>query len=142
VRQPEARRQFNFTHFLLPHEPYVFSKPSVDSLQLKDLMDYQHGYIEQVKYANRLITQLVTELKKNKRNIIILQGDHGFREYNPALYGRLTQNEALNAFYFPDGNYGLLYDSISPVNTYRVILGQYFGTNLPLIRDEHFVPAD
>lgn len=142
AQQVAANKQFNFTHFLLPHEPYVFSKSSVDLLQLNDLMDYQHGYIEQVKYANHLIKGLVAELRKNKRNIIILQGDHGFRDYDTNRYSPLTQNEALNAFYFPDGNYQALYDSISPVNTYRVILNQFFGQNLPLLHDAHFVPAE
>jgi hypothetical protein len=133
---------FRFTHFLLPHEPYAFSKGAVDSLQLSDLMDHNNGYIKQVEYANRLIVNLISELKKNYRNIIILQGDHGFRNYDFTRFSPYRQNETLNAFYFPDRNYTLLYDSISPVNTYRVVLNQYFHQNLPLLKDSAIIPLE
>ncbi|HEV7332979.1 MAG TPA: hypothetical protein VGN63_18225 [Flavisolibacter sp.] len=140
--QPEPAPHFRFTHFLLPHEPYVFSKSSVDSLLLSDLMDHNKGYIKQVEYANGLIKKLITELKKNSRNIIILQGDHGFRNYDHSRHSPYTQNETLNTFYFPDQNYRFLYDSISPVNTYRLLLSQYFHHNLPLLKDSAIVPRE
>ncbi|RZK11076.1 MAG: hypothetical protein EOO46_08090 [Flavobacterium sp.] len=133
---------FRFTQFLLPHEPYAFSKGSLDSLQLSDLMDHGNGYIKQVEYANNLIVNLVSELKRNDRNIIILQGDHGFRNYDFSRFSPFMQNETLNAFYFPDQNYTLLYDSISLVNTYRVVLNQYFHQNLPLIKDSAIIPLE
>jgi hypothetical protein len=41
----------------------------------------------------------------------------------------------LNTYYFSDGNYSTLYDSISPVNSFRVILNKYFKTGLPLLKD-------
>jgi hypothetical protein len=44
----------------------------------------------------------------------------------------------LNAYYFPDRDYGHLYDSITPVNTFRIILSQYFGADFGLLKDEAF----
>ena len=32
----------------------------------------------------------------------------------------------------------LLYPSISPVNTFRVVLNSYFGENLPLLEDKSY----
>jgi hypothetical protein len=133
-----TQRVFCFTHFFLPHEPYAFTRPSIDSLTLADITDPK-GYIKQVDHANELIKKIVLELKKGKHNIIIIQGDHGFREYDFSKHSSLLQNEAFNAFYFPDQNYTKLYDSISLVNTYRVILDQYFHQDLPILKDEYFI---
>jgi hypothetical protein len=129
---------FCFTHIFLPHEPYVFTKSSIDSLTLGDISN-PPGYLKQVEVANNMIKRLVTELKRNKHNIIILQGDHGFRDYDFSIHSPLVQNDTFNAFYFPDQNYSRLYDSISLVNTYRVILDQYFGQKFPLLKDEYFI---
>lgn len=136
------KRRYSLTHFFLPHEPYVFTGTSIDSLRLDDLLDHEQGYIKQIEYANSVIVKVVAELKKENHNIIIIQGDHGFREYDFSRDPRHLQFEALNAIYFPDGNYRVLYDSISPVNTYRVILSQYFLQDLPLLKDEQIVPEE
>jgi hypothetical protein len=136
-----TQRVFNFTHFSLPHEPYVYTKAEVDSLTQNDVMDHQQGYVKQVQYANSLIEKLVTELQTNKNNIIIIQGDHGFREYDALKSSPLQQFETLNAIYFPDQDYRSLYDSISLVNTYRVVLNQYFHQDLPLLKDKYFIPT-
>jgi hypothetical protein len=34
------------------------------------------------------------------------------------------------------------YPSISPVNTFRVIFNNYFGTNLPLLKDQTYNSVD
>jgi len=44
----------------------------------------------------------------------------------------------LNAYYFSDGDYSDLYEDISPVNTFRLILNQYLGTELALLPDKHY----
>ena len=41
----------------------------------------------------------------------------------------------LNAYYLPDGGEQLLYDSISPVNTFRLIFQYYFNEDIELIED-------
>jgi phosphoglycerol transferase MdoB-like AlkP superfamily enzyme len=130
---------YTFSHFLLPHEPYVYRRETLDSLTEADIMDHKNGYIKQVIYANQLIEKLVKELKKDPHNIIIIQGDHGFRNYESSTSS--LQLETYNAFYFPDKNYSLLYDSISLVNTYRVLLRQYYHQNIPLLSDRYFLPA-
>ena len=43
-----------------------------------------------------------------------------------------------NACLFPDGGDKNLYDSISPVNTFRVLFNHYFGTDYPLLEDRSF----
>jgi hypothetical protein len=41
----------------------------------------------------------------------------------------------LNAYYFSDGPPRELYDSITPVNTFRVVFNHYFNANMPLLKD-------
>jgi hypothetical protein len=41
----------------------------------------------------------------------------------------------LNAIYFPNGDYSALYETITPVNTFRVVFNQYFGQDVPLLPD-------
>ena len=41
----------------------------------------------------------------------------------------------LNAYYFPGGDEGLLYPTITPVNTFRVVFNRYFDRDLELLED-------
>jgi hypothetical protein len=45
-----------------------------------------------------------------------------------------NRNANLNAYYLPKG-YKDLYDSITPVNSFRIILNEYFGASYPLLPD-------
>ena len=48
------------------------------------------------------------------------------------------QMSILNAYYFPDQDYSKLNENITPVNTFRVILDQYFGTDIGLVEDRNY----
>jgi hypothetical protein len=62
--------------------------------------------------------------------IIVIQGDHG-----GTYWKRPDQRmKILNAYYLP-GAGNVLYPSISPVNTFRIIFNTYFGQEFPLLPD-------
>jgi len=44
----------------------------------------------------------------------------------------------LNAYYLPGLERSVVYDSITPVNTFRIILREYFGQKLELLEDSSF----
>jgi hypothetical protein len=72
--------------------------------------------------------------KDTLNKIVVVEGDHGFRDYGePYKTNRYFDN--LNAIYFYDKNYSALYDSMTPVNTFRVILNQYFNEKLKHLPD-------
>jgi hypothetical protein len=50
----------------------------------------------------------------------------------------------LNAYFFPGKQAkDLLYPTISPVNTFRVVLNSYFGERLPLLDDKsYYAPSE
>ncbi len=142
---------FVFGHFLLPHDPFVFDEEgkclSVDDSNKRGL---RLGYVEQVRYANKVIRDLVTTLRgrNGKRPIIIIQGDEGpFPETGIGLTRswREADNDELqikmgimNAYYFPDEDYAQLYQDITPVNSFRVLFNKYFNTNLERLPDRIF----
>jgi hypothetical protein len=48
----------------------------------------------------------------------------------------------LNAYLLPGAGNVLLYPSITPVNSFRVIFNAYFDTGLPLLPDRVFAHQD
>jgi phosphoglycerol transferase MdoB-like AlkP superfamily enzyme len=131
--------KFVYGHFMMPHGPFIVTRdgklknPAETVIKKKDY--YLNAYYEQIKFTNKIIVDLVNFIQKsNKKNtVIIIEGDHGFRPENNYTSPYSFNN--FSSFYFPDKNYNQLYDSISPVNTFRVVLNKYFQTNLNLVRD-------
>lgn len=131
--------KFVYGHFMMPHGPFIVTRdgklknPAETVIKKKDY--YLNAYYEQIKFTNKIIVDLVEFIQKsNKKNtVIIIEGDHGFRPENNYTSPYSFNN--FSSFYFPDKNYNQLYDSISPVNTFRVVLNKYFQTNLTLVRD-------
>lgn len=150
---------FIFAHLYIPHPPFVFDengnhvhvprafiKYDADGYRNRGgtTAEYQQMYSEQINYLFDRILIIIDEIIAVSENkpIIIIQGDHGpgstitQRDYEPDnLDERFS---IMNAYYFPDQDYRLLYPDITPVNTFRVILSQYFGEELELLPDRSF----
>jgi hypothetical protein len=143
---------FVFAHFLLPHDPYVFFPDGrYKSKAEEDSRTEQENYIAQLTFANGEIENLVeTLLERDPQPIIVIQADEGpFPERYRANefdfdWRQATAQEIrekfgiLNAIYFPERGYDDLYDSMTPVNTFRVIFNRYFGQTLPLLPDRSY----
>ena len=89
--------------------------------------------------------QLVLETllaDSTRRRIIILQGDHGPNlTMNWSAPSRTAINERmsiLNAYWVPPDIRARLYPTITPVNTFRIILNRYFGGPAELLPDRSF----
>jgi hypothetical protein len=122
--------KFVFAHIVSPHEPMVFG-PNGETLEREP--SYDKGYPDQIAYLNKRILPIVDSILQNSPTppVIIIQGDHGARQ-NVGEYGRLG---ILNAYYLPDGGERMLYNSITPVNTFRVLFNTYFGQDYELLED-------
>ena len=130
------RPRFIYTHLEMPHRPYYYNKEG----KLKEPKELETGaqpYLDYLPYTNGVIKRMVTAIQQNTNNsaVIILMGDHGVREAAPGDPGNIHDFQNLNAIFFPDRNYDLLYDSISGVNQFRVVLSKLFRQNIPLLKD-------
>jgi hypothetical protein len=122
--------KFVFIHLIVPHSPYAFDEDG--NPVAPDRPDAGEGYLAQVKFINKFILPgLKTLIEKSAiPPVIILQGDHGpTLEDDPA-----AQLKILNAYYLPEGAEAL-YNTISPVNSFRVVFNSYFGAEFPLLED-------
>jgi hypothetical protein len=94
--------------------------------------DSASGYRDQVIFLNKQLELVLTEILARSATppVIILQGDHGSVIESPE-----RRMAILNAYYLPDGGEELLYESISPVNTFRLVLSHYFGDRSTFLED-------
>ncbi|MGZ8508895.1 MAG: hypothetical protein ACXWWA_00910 [Chitinophagaceae bacterium] len=133
--------RFVFGHIMMPHGRYHLNKNG-EKRNLSTSDDHPGTrdslYLDQLIYTNTWLDSLAaaTNKKFSRPRVVVIQGDHGRRDIG--LYDALNREKQfmnLNAFYFSDKNYELLYDSISSVNTFRVVLNKYFRAGLPLLKD-------
>jgi hypothetical protein len=131
--------RFVYVHIVLPHEPFYLNsdgKEVSDTDILLNRIDLERGYLGQLKYCNRLLKNLIQRVPASPgdERVVIIEGDHGFRNYKVQVPAdKIFMN--LNTYYFSDGDYSQLYDGISPVNSFRVVLNKYFCQSLPMLKD-------
>ena len=106
------------------------------------------AYRGQLSYLNTKLETVVRRIiaESARPPVIMLQGDHG-----PEMglsRGSLSESDVdgrysiFNAYLFPEGGEEKLYDSISPVNSFRILLNHYFGTSYPLLEDKSYYTTD
>ena len=133
--------KFVYVHMLIPHRPNIFMPDGSMNLNtdyykkgVGEGINRQYdieGYINNTKFINSRLTDVLREIIANSQTppIILIQGDHGYQL--PAI-----RFDILNAYYFPDQNYAALYPTISPVNTFRVVLNTFFDEEFQLLKDQ------
>lgn len=140
---------FVYAHFMVPHEPYVFKKDGAEFPLLKKMFqpDTKDLYIGQLQYTNKRVEAVLTVLLSNYDSlhlpIIIVQGDHGPRSdiLSDADRGAQMRMSNLNAYFLPGDGKKELYDSITPVNSFRIVFRHYFGLNFPPLDDKSYFQA-
>ena len=149
--------KFVFGHVLLPHPPYIYDRTGRYLTAAESArMSKSDAYNEQMLYLDdrlKKILEPLLALPEAKRPIIILEADEG--PY-PAAYekgGRAwdwvkastedlkIKYGILNAQFWPGVKDTGLYQSISSVNTFRLLFSKYFGADLPLLPDKAFAPS-
>ncbi|MCG9479749.1 MAG: hypothetical protein K9H14_06010 [Actinomycetia bacterium] len=141
---------FVFAHIVCPHPPYIFNRqggpvPETDfdmDIWGQDQKDY---YLDQLIYLNEEVKAFVDRVTAQSETppIIILQADHGPRNtFIPDQYPSDSMfregMRIFNAYYMPQQENDLLYRSITPVNSFRVVFNTYFGTSFPLLEDRSY----
>jgi len=161
---PEIARDpaptFTFAHLLAPHPPFVFGKNGEgvgvryqtfefanrdkNWGRFRDPDRFIEGYRDQSVFITRRIEETIDRILATSPEppIIILQSDHGSELYlDPEDVQHTDLKERmsiLNAYYFPGKRYEGLYRSISPVNSFRVVLNTFHGANSKLLLDRSY----
>ena len=153
-----AERKFVFAHIVCPHPPFVFRRDGgpLDlgvPLSMRDASDFQgspeqygRGYSEQLLFVNdrliETIDAIVAAYPPERRPVIIVQGDHGsgrFYDLRVPKRGALKERAAiLSAVLLPADRRFAVSDSMTPVNTFRIIFNGLFGTDFAPLPDKTF----
>lgn len=135
VRGPK----FVFAHIVSPHEPFVLG-PSGEFVssppRINDEYTEQHfaAYADQAQYISKRTVEALDVLLSTagSQPVIVVQADHG-----PDLGSHADNLKILNAYLFP-GAFEKIYPSITPVNTFPLILNSVLGIELALKEDRSY----
>lgn len=121
-----------FAHILVPHPPFIFT-PEGEFYWNENEVD---GYLSNLEFIDSQITRVAEEIIVNSKTppIIVIMGDHGPSGVPSKDQPKLRMS-ILNAYYMNDEARADLYPTITPVNSFRVIFNNYFGTEYPLLED-------
>jgi hypothetical protein len=154
--------KFIFAHMLIPHPPFLFDRDgnrvdqSIFELQGDEIWSHKNAYVDQVIFVNKMVEVMIGKILNNSQSppIIVLQADHGSAStggwehaYQTISSGKSDEaTESLiyerisifNAYYLPGDEENLLYPTITPVNSFRLILDTYFGEGIGLLEDKSY----
>ena len=153
--------KFVHVHFVCPHDPFVFGPngeeidpPSLNQipepfLTAALLEEYRACYRNQVIYLNRRVLDMLDAvIERSPRDVVIvMQGDHGPPSSLKSQRGELPgvayreRFSILNAYRLPgkDPERIGIYQDISPVNSFRVIMNAYFGTDYKPLENRSYM---
>jgi hypothetical protein len=139
-----SEKKYVLAHIMSPHPPYVFSENGGEIINEAILNNADEGiekrpyYLDQLKFISKQTIPMLKKIMENSKKspIIILQSDHGpasifgKREDWTSNYSKEAVRErgsVLYAIFLPDGDYKDFPETMTPVNTYRILFNKYFG---------------
>lgn len=150
----QQEKKFVLAHIMIPHPPYVFTAkgdpvPNAEFENADEGPDRRPKYLEQLIFISNQIIPIIQNIIQNSQKppIIILQSDHGPASIfgrredwlkNYSQKGIKERSSILYAVYFPDKDYQEFYETITPVNTFRILFNHYFDENLEILPDKTF----
>lgn len=139
---PEQKSpRFIYAHINVPHVPFVFQadgRVHTDVNYYNGERDYPSseeyfikGYREQIQFLNNQMPKIAGEIIRRSKvpPVIIIQGDHGVQDD--------INLKVLNLIYLPGGE-DQLYPSLTPVNTFRIVLNTLFDAKYPILEDHSY----
>ena len=93
-------------------------------------------YAQQIVCVNKKIDALTDSILASARRplVIIIQGDHGYRYYDKP--DRQKEFAVFHAVYFSSQDYRLYSDSVSSVNTFRLVFNTFFKKDFRLLENK------
>lgn len=153
---PDMRKEINepifvFAHVVIPHVPFAVDQDGgFVTREEETSRTIEENYLNQIIFCNAEVETLVDNIIANSQvpPIIVVQGDHGAGTWGLSNWKNLSEEDQirvnmriLNAYYLPQGGNDLLYNSITPVNTFRIIFDFYLGATYELLPDESYMSS-
>jgi hypothetical protein len=135
--------KFVFAHIDSPHPPYVFGPDgelieNTSAFTLRDdligwtISNPKQAFVNQIKYLNSRIIPMLRNIINGSDipPIVIVQADHGGFYISDE-----DRMKILSAYFLPPNVEEVLYDQISPVNTFRILFNHEFGADFEILDD-------
>jgi hypothetical protein len=143
--------KYVFAHLVTTHPPYVFNEDgSFTGREQVEELGFPESYRRQLVYANSRLLEIIDRIIASDPDaVILLQADEGpfparyyaddwgfdWRDATDAeleeKFGILSAMRVPGADLAAEG----FHDTITPVNSFRIIFNARFGTDLPLLPD-------
>lgn len=146
--------KFVFLHTELTHPPYLFdergNKRPLPIVGMQSDWRRAEDYGKQVSFAEKRLASWIDNIIRTNPTppVILIQADHGpgpFADMPAGADPHLSdavRMKILSAYLLPDGRGRTpLYDTITPVNSFRAVLNHLFKAGLPLLPDKLLLPA-
>ena len=144
----KTKPKFVFSHFVLPHHPYLFDKDGrvLRDASLSDQFEFQKllwadraGYLGQLQFLNKKLNTIMSSILEHseKPPFIIIMSDHGPQlvdsRGNKDQQFVNARSASLLAIHTPDDFQGLQISS--SVNLFRVLFNRYLGGEYELLEN-------
>lgn len=136
--------KFVFAHLLPPHPPFVFTSTGGLVDPPSESWSDRASYVQQLQFVNETLLAVVDTLLAGPGvdPIIIIQGDHGPASEGgswaePSLALIRERLPILNAYHVAGGRCPF-YQSVTPVNSFRIIFNCRFNAHFTLLPDSSF----
>ena len=139
---------FVFAHITIPHAPYYFNSNGdfnefANELNVS-LDEEKILYVEQLKFINNVIKDFIKNVKTTSelQPIIIIQSDTGSNvgiDWSNISEDRMVDRlDIINYYYIPYETNEPINDEISPVNSFRFLLKNFYGEDIEYLDDKYF----
>ena len=135
--------KFVFIHLMIPHPPFVFGSNGekidipydADAGNIYTEEDFKRGYAAAVSYINKRMLEIIPQVIQASKTppIIVIAGDHGMP------WGELENNVRNLAVFYTPASQSPFYETISPVNIFRVLFDTFFNGNYGLLLDRGYL---
>ncbi len=160
LAEEAPRPRFILAHITLPHEPYVFDEDGSEvSLEQEKARTRADSYERQLRYLNTRLERIVdaaVDQPDATAPIVLIQSDEGPHTHRQEVtlksrfrFAEATDEElrtklrVFSAYRLPgEGADVVVPEDLSPVNSFRLILDTYLGTELGLLPDRSFTYPD
>ncbi len=138
--------KFVLIHCLLTHPPMIFDSEGNHLPLTRQLLSAPYirkTYVDQLKFTEKKLKELIDVLCSSAggKSIVILQSDHGSActDWHQQREFTLERMRILNTYRVPERMQLQLTQTITPVNSFRLLLRELFGADLPPLKDESFI---